>query len=92
LPSVSLSGEQTLSFNGTSQYAERTSIGVSAYPFTFSAWVNTDTIAGTDSIVMMGNSATTTTYFGLQLVSGKPGLIATNTTATATTSPATLVP
>ena len=81
-----ISGEQVLSFNGTSQYAERTGIALTAYPFTLSAWVNVTTGAWTRSILMLWNSGTTTTYYGIQLINGLPSIVATNTAVTATNS------
>ena len=84
--SVILSWERTLSFNGTTQYAQKNATVISAYPFTLSAWVNTDTIAWTDAIIMLGNSGTTTTYYGLQLVAWAPSIVARNTTAVITQS------
>ena len=79
--SVNRSGEQTLFFNGTSQYGQRTGAGITAYPFSFSAWINANAIATTDNIISIGNSASTITYWSLQLVNGAPSIVASNTAA-----------
>lgn len=88
LTSIMMTWEKFLSLNGTTQYAERTGAGVwiTAYPFTMSAWVNARTIAATDTIMSMWNSATTTMYYGIQLVNGAPSIVASNTTAVTTTT------
>ena len=87
IPSTNLSWENVLSLNWTSQYAERSGfVWITQFPVTFSAWVNADTIAWTDAIVMMWNSGTTTTYYGIQLVAGAPSIVWSYTTARTTTS------
>lgn len=88
LTSIVMTWERVLSLNGTSQYAERTGAGVwiTAYPFTMSAWINARTIASTDTIMSMWNSAKTTMYYGIQLVNGAPSIVASNTTAVTTTT------
>lgn len=83
---ITLSWERVLSLNGTTQYAERTGINITAYPFTMSAWVQAKTISSTDTIISMWNSATNTTYYWIQLVNWAPSIVASNTTAVITTS------
>lgn len=53
-------------FDGSSQYLYRTdSCGISAYPFTMSAWVNADSFSTTPYFFQFGNSASATRRFGL---------------------------
>jgi hypothetical protein len=81
-----LTWEQTLLFNGTSQYAQRTGINIT-YPFTVSAWVNTSKLNATQSILHMWNSGSTTIYYGIEISSTwYPAIVARNTTSYVGTS------
>lgn len=75
--------------DGVNDYIENTSGFITAYPFSVSVWIKAGKITGTQGIVMFGNSATTTTYYGIQLVNAKPSIVVRNTrarTATSTTA------
>lgn len=80
------SGENVIALNGTSRYIENTSGFITGYPFTISAWVKPATVVGTKVITMFGNSATNTTYYGIQLVAANAVAIGSNTTARSSTS------
>ena len=76
-----------LSFDGTSKYAERTGIAIAAYPFTMSTWVRSDSVTASGTLMVMGNSALTNTYFGLILSGWYFSIVGSNTTLYAGTSP-----
>jgi len=75
------SWEDIIRLNWTSQYIENTSWFITWYPFTISAWVKVGKITWTQWIVVFWNSATTTTYYGIQMVNAKASIVSRNTTA-----------
>jgi hypothetical protein len=42
-------------------------MGITAYPFTFSAWVNTSKLGTTQSILHIGNSGATNVFYGIEI-------------------------
>jgi len=88
---TSLANSSSLILNGSSQYAAATSAStLSAYPFSFSAWIKTSS-ATAQTIVALNRSTVSNVYYRLGLnATGNVRVEIANTTARAGTSTATV--
>lgn len=81
-----INGEIYMCFNGTTQYMQINSPLVTAYPFTMSAWIKTDSIAINGGIMSLARSTATNVLYNLEHNSSFPRAKAQNTTARLATS------
>lgn len=85
-PQYSLFSFQSLNFNGSDEFLQATSVPVTGYPFSVSAWVKTSS-SSAQTVWALCKSTSTTSYQELSFAaSGFPRVISTNPTAAAGTS------
>jgi cysteine-rich repeat protein len=77
-------GETVMCFNGTTQYIERATNLVTAYPFTMSTWIKTDTIGVLWWIMSFARSTATNIMRNIEHNNATPRVNGQNTIATYT--------
>lgn len=74
-------GETVMCFNGTNQYIERATNLATAYPFTMSTWIRSNTTTGLRWIMSLARSTATNRMYNIELNATTRRARAQNTTA-----------